>query len=457
MELLTDKRLVLLKQEGMFTDKMIINLLIPILIEQIMVVAINIADTLMVSYSGENAVAGISLVATFDSLIKVMMSSLAIGGSIIISQYIGKGENYNANKAMKTSFYCVLFLAVVMSLILLVFRNQFLSLLVGQVEKGVWESAQTYLSLTLFSYPFFAAYYVASAAFRASGNSRTPMLCSLVMMTVNLILKAVFIYIFKMGVWGAGISTLISVALIGIIMTVISCKPYNTVHIEKISKIKFEMAMITRVLGVGIPNIIENGMFQLGILLLQRLTASFGTASIAANAIVKNLAPLSYMSGFCYGYVIITIVGQCMGAGQTEQAVLYTKHILKLSYIIALAVNLACIAFNKNLVGAFNLSTEANQIASSIFYIYCIGGILYYPTSFVLPNALRAAGDNKFTMTVSVLTMFGARIGLAFVFGLYMNMGLFGIWLAMQLDWVIRSVIFTGRFVRGKWKTIRVI
>ena len=446
-----------LKQEGLFSNKDIVNLLIPILIEQIMIVAIGIADTVMVAYVGETAVAGISLISTVDTLVKVQISAMAVGCSIVISQYIGKKELANGNKAMKMAYYSIPFLALVVCVLLFVFQKPFLTLIVGNVEPAVMKSSQTYFSYSLFSYPFFAVYYVVSASFRAMGNSKVSMVCSLAMMAINLILKAVLIFKFNMGVAGAGISTLISVIFISVLMTKMACKPSNLVYIEKIRKIKLDFSMIKRILGIGIPNSIENGMFQMGILLLQRLTASFGTVAIAANAIVKSLSPLSYVIAQCYGLVIVTVIGQCMGAHKIDQAVMYTKHILKLNYIFAVLINLACIAANGFLIACFNLSPEANKLASSIFYMYCIGAIFFYPSSFVLPNALRASGDTKFTMTASVSTMFGARIVLAYVFGKYMDMGLFGVWLAMQMDWVVRSIIFIFRFKQGKWKKIKVV
>jgi len=446
-----------LKQEGLFTNRMISNLLFPILIEQIMIVAIGIADIMMIAHVSETAVAGISFITTFDNLIKKLISALAIGGSIVISQYIGKNELKSANKAMKMAFYSIFSFASFACLILFIFQKPFLTLLTGNIEADVMRNAKTYFSLSLFSYPFFAAYYVASASFRAMCKSKISMISLLIMMAMNLILKAILIYVFKLGVFGAGVSTLFSVVFVGTVMTVMMCMPLNPVHIEKFFYIKFDFTMIKRIFKIGIPNSIENGMFQFGLLILQRLTASFGTASIAANAIVKSVSPISFTVAGSYALAIVTIVGQCMGAGKTDQAVIYTKHILKTNYIIALFINLGCIVYNHQLIGMFNLSQEASSLASSVFYVYCIGAIFFYPTSFVLPNALRASGDTKFTMTASMATMFGARIGMAFVLGKYMNMGLFGVWLAMQLDWAIRSVLFIFRFKKGKWKEIKVI
>lgn len=446
-----------LKQKGMFTNKMIFSLIAPILIEQAFIVAIGVADTVMVSYVGEVAVAGISFLTAFNNLIKKILSALAIGGSIVISQYIGKNEQENAKGALKMVFYTAVFLALILSLILYIGQSSFLSMLAGNVEDKVMENARTYYNFSLFSYPFFAAYFVVSSAYRAMRNSRIPMFFTVIMMLINLALKALFIYVFKWEVFGAGLSTLISVMFIGITMVFMICGRSNYVYIEKLHNIRFDFSMIKRILGLAIPNSIENGMFQFGLVILQRLVASFGTAALAANAIAKSLTPLSNTVVQSISLAIVTIVGQCMGAGKPEQAVAYTKHVLKISYILGLFVNIGCILSSKALIGTFHLSEQASSMAASILFVYCFGGIFIYPSNVVLPNALRAAGDTKFIMSVSMLSMFGARIGLAYVLGSYLKMGVVGVWLTMQFDWLVRSAVFTYRFVKGKWKRIKVI
>lgn len=446
-----------LKEEGMFTNKMIFSLLVPILIEQSIIVAIEIADTVMVSYVSEAAVAGISFLTTFDNLVKKVISALAIGGSIVISQYIGSRERSKAKSALKMLFYCNVFLTLIAGIILFIMREPFLLLLTGNVEPEVMENAHTYFNFSLFSYPFFAVYFIVSAGYRAMQNSKIPMLCTIVMMAGNLILKYIFIFIFGWGVFGAGLSTLLSVMFVGIVMAIMICMPSNYIYIKQIYLIKLDFKMIKRIMRLGIPNSIENGLFQFGLVALQRLTASFGTAALAANAVVKSVAPISYIIPSAFALAIITVVGQCMGASEPGQADMYTRHILKFNYLIGLIINLLCITINNPLMDSFNISGEAISLAKKIFYIYCTGAIFLYPASFVLPNALRAAGDIKYTMIASLSTMFGARIGLAYVLGKHFGLGLLGVWIAMQLDWIARSIAFVKRFVLGKWKIIRII
>lgn len=446
-----------LKQEGIFTDKMIFDLVFPVFIQQVMSAVIKITDTIMVSYVGEAAVAGISFITTLDNLVNNFLFALAIGGSVVVSQYIGRNDLEKGCDAVKNMLYSIVPIAIVACLIMFAFQIPILQVLLGAVEKDVFQSAQIYFSLALFSYPFYAMFYTASAVLRAMRDTRLVMLCTVSMLALNLALKVLLIYVLKLGVLGAGVSMLTSAAVVGIIMVIMLCNTSRKVHVKNIFQVELDFKMIKRILSVGVPNGIENGLFQFGQLTLQRLTATFGTVALAANAIVKELNPISFVITKSFQNSIVTIVGQCMGAGEQEEAAMYTKHILKVCYILSLFVNLVCIVFNPQLVSLFGLSSEVNEIASSIFYVYCIGAIFFYPTSYMLPNALRGAGDTKYTMVVSMMTMFGLRIGMAYVLGQWLGLGLLGIWLAMQIDWIARSAFFVGRFLRGKWKSIKVI
>lgn len=446
-----------LKQEGIFTDKMIASLLIPILIEEIMIAVITIADTAMVASVGETAVAGISLVATVNNLIKQMLVALATGCGVVIAQYIGKKDLTEAGNAMKTGLYSILFLSFSVSLVSFIFKRSFLSAMFGHVEEDVFKNALLYFSLSLVSYPFLAIYHVGAASFRAMGNSRIPMFCSFMMMGMDLLIKAILIYGFKIGVAGAGISTITATAFVSGIMLLFMTSYKNTVRIKDIIKINVDFPMIKRILGIGIPNSIEKGFFQFGLLILQRLTASFGTAALAANAIAKSLTPISYTLGATFSLGIINIVGQCMGAKKTEQAVMYTKHMLKINYILGFIVNACCIIFAPAILKGYNLSEEAYKLSYIVFSMYCTGSMIIYPLSTVLPFALRGAGDTKFTMMVSTISMFGARIGLAYVFARGMGMGLIGVWLSMVTEWIAKGIVFLLRFNGGKWKEIKVV
>lgn len=446
-----------LLNSGIFTEKMIMSLFIPVLIEEIMIAFITIADTAMVSYAGEAAVAGISLVATVNTLIKQVINALAVGAGVVVAQYIGKKDDNNTEHAMKMGLYSSFFIMLIISLLWMVLNKPFISLMFGSVEEAVFNSAVTYMSLSLISYPFLAIYYSGAAFLRAKGNGKLPMLSSLIMMGANLLIKAILIYGFNMGVMGAGISTVASAIIISVFIIYMMMNKESIIYIKQIFKIRFDFIMIKRILGIGIPTGVEKSLFQFGILLLHRVTATFGTAALAANAIAKSITPLSSILGQSFALVIINIVGRCMGAEKPDEATMYTKYVLKLNYIMGFILNGICIAFAVPIISLYGLSPEASKLTTQIFITYCAGSIIVYPLATVLPLALRGAGDAKFCMITSTITMFTARIAMAYVLGIYMDLGVFGVWLSMVFEWFVKGIIFSIRFIKGKWKEIKVI
>lgn len=451
------KNIIKLPEEGIFSNRQLYSMWLPVLIEQIMIASISLADTGMSVYIGETAVGGISLITTLDNLVKQMMYALAIGGSVVVSQYIGSGQIKNANKTVKSLIYSVFMVALVLNAGLYILRAPIVSWLAGNSEELVKSSASTYLVVTAFSMPFYAIYYASTVTFRAMGNTRVPMLCSTGMMILNLLLKWFFIYKMNLGVFGAGFSTLLSVAFVGVIMLFILVKKKNMLKIEKIYKPEWNFSLIGKIFCVGAPNSVENGMFQLGLLLLQRLTASFGTYALSANAIAKAISPVSYLCSTCSGVILITVVGQSMGSGSPKQARMYIKHVMKLNYMLSATVNILMLIFTKELVGLYDISPDTATLAAGVLRLYIIGSLFAYPFSTVLPQALRGAGDTRFTMVVSVITMFAIRIGLAYILAKSFNMGLYGIWLAMVLEWAVKGFIYIIRYKKGKWEEIKVI
>lgn len=448
-----------LPQNARFSNKEIILFMIPIFIEQIIIAAMGFADSMMVAHSemGELAASGVELVKRIDILVKQIFVALSAGGSVVVSQYIGANDRKNGNIALKSSILALVALTVVFSAVMFVFKNNILHAMYGGVEKAVMKQALLYFSMTILSYPFMTLYNSGSASFRAMANSRVPMVASFMLMFISLAAKYIFIFKLNLGVTGAGLSNLVAYALVGIILLIMLCSHSNKVYIDKPYILKWNNKMVKRVFKLGIPNGIENGLFQAGALILQSLVASLGTAAILANGLAHNITPLLYSFANAFTLGILTFSGQCMGANAPEEAAFYTKHIIKLDYIFVLIGFMIYMPLVRPLSEFFGFSKVATEDGIRILYLYGIFVIIAYPLSFALPNALRGAGDTKFTMLVSVTTMFIFRIGIAYFFVLKMHFGVIGIWYAMVLDWFVRSTCFICRFRSGKWKTIKVI
>lgn len=450
-------KLLALPKGARFTNKQIMVFLLPIFFEQLMVAGLNIADTFMVSFFGDDYVAGVALVSRIDTFAKSFFLALAQGGSVVMSQYIGAKDPKNSQLSMKNNIRIVTLIGIMVMLVMVIFRPQILNLLYGSADKSILEVSNSYFTVTALSYPFVALYYANSSSFRAMGESKIPSMFSIIMMVTNLVLKYIFLFVADMGIKGAALSTLVSMALTGIAMLVILYSKKNHVPLSGLFKPDFKKKSVFQILKISLPNGIENGMFQLGALLIAGLVSSLGTTAIAADQQARTLSPLIHSMGTAFTAVMLMLIGQCMGAGRPDEVKMYKNHILKLDYIITF-INVAIFFIVlKPINSLFGVSDAVKDNAVNILTLYAICSVFFYPTSFALAGALRGTGDTKFVMIVSMTSMFVFRIGAAYFFAKGLNMGIMGTWLAMVLDWVIRSTVFSIRFKRGKWAQNKVI
>lgn len=441
----------------LFSTRALCALILPLMVEQLLAVTVGMADTMMVSRVGEAAVSGISLVDAVNILLIQVFAALATGGAVVVSQYLGRRDRQNACAAARQLIWITALLATVIGAVVLVGNRWILQFVFGRVEPAVMENAMTYFWLSALSYPFIAVYNAGAALFRSMGNSKVSMMTSFIINIINIGGNAILIYGFHWGTAGAGTATLVSRAVAAAVMVVLLHHQNNPVYLEGLLRPYLDRKLAGSILKVGIPNGVENGMFQVGKLLVAGLISSFGTAAITANAICNNLGSLSNIPGAAIGLGMVTVVGQCVGARDHTQARRYTKLLVGWTYAVMALTNLAVLLLAKPLIGMYHVSAETNTMAFEVMAVYCILCAVIWPLSFTTPNALRAAGDARFTMTVSMFSMWIFRIGFSYILGSWLQMGLFGVWLAMEIDWVVRALFFTIRFLGKKWEKANVI
>ena len=442
----------------LFTRQALVALLLPLIAEQALSVTIGLADTLMVSSVGEAAVSGVSLVDSFNTLMIQVMSALATGGAVVTSQYIGHREPKNAKAAAAQILFVLASFSLVVAAVVAVGRHAILRGIFGSIDADVMRYAETYFLLSALSYPFIGLYNAGAALFRAQGNSKISMLSSLVMNVINIGGNAVLIYGFGMGVLGAALASLVSRAVSCLVVLYLLQKPACPLRVDGLRALAPDGGLIRRILRVGIPAGIENGMFQIGKLSVSSLTSTLGTAAIAANAVANTTTTFLNIPANAVGMAALTVVGQCLGAGEKEQAVYYSRRLLLTAYCGAWIMNLSAFLFaNRFVISLFNLSPEAQTMALQVMVWFNFVSLFFWPSSFTLPNILRAAGDARFTMAVSILSMWVFRVGFCYVMVLGFHGRLLSIWMGMFLDWVFRSLCFFVRFARGRWMEQSVI
>lgn len=439
------------KVNRMFSNKTLVRLIIPLIIEQILAVAVGMADTIMVSSVGESAVSGVSLVDSVVLLLINIFAALATGGAVVSGQYIGQNRSDKAAKAGEQLIIFVALISLAIMAIMYAGKNFIINVVFGSIDPDVANYANTYMLIVLASIPFIAIYNSGAALFRAMGNSKITMKTSLIMNLINVLGNATLIYGFRLGVAGVAIPTLVSRAVAAIIIILLLRDESLTIHISKKLNYKYDGKMVGKILKIGIPNGIENSMFQLGKVVLLSVISTFGTVSITANAVANTVTGFQMLPAGAIGLGLVTVVSQCVGAKDYEQVRHYTKKLVKYAHLSLIVINLIIFLVSPFILKAYNLSFETAALARKIIIFYGINAILVWPLAFTLPNALRAANDVRYAMIVSIGSMWIVRIGLGIFFAKVLNIGMFGAWIGMICDWYIRCIFFIQRFRGSKW------
>lgn len=436
----------------MFSKKDLFKLIIPLIIEQVLAVAVGMVDSIMVANVGEAAVSGVSLVDTINILLIGLFSALATGGAVVSAQFLGQKEEKSACIAGEQLIVSILALSSLLMSFTLFFGDHVLNLLYGGVADDVMENARTYLFYSAMSFPFIAVYNACAALFRTMGNSKVSMIISFIMNFIHVIFNAILIFGLGMGVTGAAISTFISRTIAAVILFILLKNSKHLIHIGKLRNFRMDIPMINKILRIGIPNGLENSVFQVGKILVQGLVAGLGTSAITANAVAFSFGNFGTLPGVAIGLALITVVGRCMGAGDYDGVKFFTRKLLKYSYMFMTLMNVLIAVTMPIFLKLYSLSDETSGIAIQLIIYHCILSSLIWPTSFVLPNALRATNDVKFTMWISMLSMWGWRIGFSYFLVNVLHMGVLGVWIAMTIDWFFRSISFILRLRKEKYK-----
>jgi len=442
-------------QQRLFSNGSLIKLIIPLVIEQGLTILVGMADGVMVASVGEAAISGVSLVDMIAAVILVLFAALATGGAVVTSQFLGAREMEKARRSAGQLILMSTTLGVLVMVPCLLFSEPLLMLCFGAIEADVKEAGLLYLRITAVSFPFLALFNAGAAIYRSVGNSKVSMQASMLMNVINVAGNAFCIFVLKWGVVGVAVPTLISRMAAGIYMMVVCARPDLQLRPTRQGLTSIDQNMMGSILKIGIPSACENCFFSLGRLIVASMITLFGTSQVSANAVAGNIDRLGIIIGQAMGLAMVTVVGRCIGARDTKQAVYYTKKLLGWTYIAQGATNLLIVLFVGQLVDFYSaLAPETRALAMRLSTIHASLAILFWPVSFVLPNALRASNDVKFTMWVGIGSMLACRILGSWILCVHFGWGATGVWIAMVTDWVCRTSFFVPRMLSGKWKTM---
>jgi putative MATE family efflux protein len=432
-------------------------LFLPIIIEQFLEYLVGLADSIMVAHVGESAVSGVSLVDFVMALLISLFAALSTGGAVVAGQYLGRRQFKDAKKAANQLIWFAGLISVVIMMLVYLARPLILHGLFGKITDEVRNDANTYLMITALSIPFLALYSAGAAIFRIMGNSKLPMQIMLVMNIVHAMGNAVLIFGFHFGVEGVAIPTLITRILATVIIIGLALNKKHTLHISRSLKHKFDWQMLNKILSIGIPYGLENGLFYLGRIVVLSLVATFGTVAIAANAVGGTITMFQVLPGMSIGLGLTVVISRCVGAGDFDQARYYNNKILKIVYVTQIISCAVVLVLLPGILHIYGLSEQASSLITKIVWSHGIAMVLIWPLAYTLPVTFRASGDAKFPMMVGSLTMLFCRIALAYLLCMHFHTGMFGTWIAMFIDWIVKAVLFIYRYLSGEWTRFRTI
>lgn len=447
-----EENIVTERKNYLFDNKALVMLIIPLIIEQLLSVLVGMADSVMIANVGEAAVSGVSLVDQIMVLLINIFAALATGGAVVAGQYLGQKRTENACHSATQLLWFITIGAIVITVIVYLGKSVILGTIFGQIEPDVRGYANVYLMIVTASIPFIAMYNGGAAIFRSMGNSEVSMKVSIIMNIINVGGNAILIYGFHRGAEGVAIPTLISRMVAAFIIVRLLCDERRVLHLEKTWKYKPDWGQIQKILSIGVPNGLENSMFQLGKILVLSLVSTFGTYAIAANAVGNTIAMFQILPGMAMSLAVTTVISRCVGAGDYEQAKYYNKKLLIITYVcMTVMVGLVFLAI-PSILKIYNLSSVTAAATKQIIYFHGISAILVWALAFILPGTFRASGDVKACMYISIFSMWIFRIIFSYILGKYMGMGVLGVWVAMVIDWVFRAICFGIRYFSGKWQ-----
>lgn len=440
-----------------FSNRDLQRMVIPLFLEQLLVMLVGIADTFVISYCGEAAVSGVSLVNQFNTIFIYLFTAVASGGAVVISQYIGiRNPDMAGKAASQLAMFSGLF-SLTAGILVLLGNASILRVLFGRVEPDVMDACVTYLRISAYSFPALAVYNAGASLYRSMGKTDTTMYISIVSNIINVVGNFIGVFVLKAGVVGVAYPSLIARSVSAVWITWLCFSEKRPVRYTFRGIFSWDGALLRRILGIAIPNGIDNSVFQLTKVALSSIVALFGTYQIAANGVAQSIWSLAALSGVAMGPVFITVIGQCMGSHDTDEAQHNFYRLLRITLFLSLVWNGLTLAVTPVFLRFFALEEATKELVFRLVLLHNIFNTVAFPFSGALGNGLRAAGDVKYTMFISIFTTVGVRLILSYLFGVGLRMGVMGIAWAMCADWTVRGILFFIRMSGGKWKQFHVI
>lgn len=437
------------KKEYITRSREFFKLTSPIFLEQTFIVMMGIITTIMVSTVGAHALAAVSMVDPISHLVAAFFNALTIGATIVVAQYTGRGDTGKSSGVAAQAILLAVGLGVALGILIALFRSPIVNFLFRNADQSVLEDSKLFLGLISLSFPAMAVMMTAFGVLRGSGNTKAPMVITILINIINVVLGLNLIP--HLGVVGAALA-LVSSRYVGAILGMIYL-------LKKSQTIRFSIRDFTPnfevqrlILRFGIPTTIESGTFQFGKLIITVFVAGMGTAAIAANAVVSSISSILNSPGSAFSTGATILVGQRIGRGDVDD-VRKTTYFAVITAALTLTVICIVTFFLLDpIISLYYVTPEMLAIMRPVLITLVIAMPTAWPPSFVTPGAVRATGDVKYAMVVAITSMLLIRVAFAYILGVHFGLGILGVWLSMYADWILRGICFVSRIAGSKWQ-----
>ena len=435
-----------------FTYNQIIGMLIPLILDQLFIYAISLLTTSMISSSGQDSVTAVTLVTPINFMITMIQAAFCSGGAVVIAQYKGHGDTQKVQEAIGQTIWFSICITTVMSLVVFFASGPIIETLYGAAEVGVKAKAKLYLAGMALNLIIHAPRTGTGAGLRGVGDNKHNLYGSLLVNVSFFFFSLIFINWMDMDIEGTLLAYCLARTL-GLFSSVyfLFIQKNGNVRIRLKQMLLPKKEYIKSIWRLGVPFSTEEIFFNGGTILVSSYMVLLGTTSVAAHAIANSVFTTLYAPLTAVGILATTVIGQCIGAGRRDLAKKYGKKLVIMGYVVITAFALVVLPLLESILQLYNPEPEALKVTWKLLIIGMSGMVLFMPASTVMPYTLRAAGDAYYSTGVSLVTMWGIRVGLGYLVSIVWGLEIEGIWACMAVEWILRSILFLIRYCGQAW------
>lgn len=436
-----------------FTARQIYRMTLPLILDSLSIMFINMLITALISSSGESSIAAVNLVSPLLNLIMCVLCGISAGGTVAVTQCFGEGDLNKTQQAAGHILWLTFLTGSLLGLVLILFPRPILMSLYGQAEPAIMEKAVSYMVQGTFSMIIFTVYSGVFSILRGLGESKKCLCLTIIINVSYLLFSILFLNVLQMDIVGSALAQIFARAVGALSALAFLFLPRDMPIRLKLGDVfSFQKSILSTIMEVSVPLGVEQLFLAGGGIILAAMTVPLGTTAMVVNSIAASLLGMITAAASSAGTLGITISGRCIGAGEREHAFGYGCKMCVLAlFLLVVSAVLAFPFFPVMLAHLYHASPEVQAKTLEMLWYILLPTFLFWPFSNVLPAILRAGHDTVFPSVLSLASMWGVRIVCGYFLTYRLGLGLTGLWTAMWAEWAVRAAVLAVHYFRKKW------